>query len=561
MKRADAGKLVGQVLGDVFRLDALVGQGGFGAVFRATDLRLDRTVAVKLALRGHDPHMARRFRREAKAQAGLRHPGIVRMLEYGLHDGQPYIVQEFVEGRTLRAVVETEGPLVPARARAIFGGLLDALDEAHAQGIVHRDIKPENIMIVDGRRGEEVRLLDFGIAKLLDRRTDLSESLTPDDAIVGSVSWLAPEQAGGDAITPQTDLYSVGCVMFWALTGHKPFHGPARDVLLAHMGRPPPAVPPYIPPGLAGCIERAMLKVATKRHGSAEAMAAAVRRVDPADGPDRWTPREVHGGDEQSGGIRATGGLEDAGGAGETGTGPDTGTGTGTDTGNGTGTGTGTGTGEATETDESDERAPVDPWPRIAAILALLSLAVAAWGLLPPDPTPTAEDSGRSDAAVDARLADSRLADARLADTRFADARAVDAQAVDDAAADAAAERIDATPDAAPRRPSTARFDRALAACECDRAARESRRLIAGGVDRRAALRKACGPPTAASSCAAALTARVEAAMARCPCHGADVAAMVEQLAREYGVDLRARWRNRCKLPGMPNGCISPAAP
>ena len=267
----DPTTMIGRVLGEQYRLDALLGQGGFGAVFRAHDLRLDRTVAVKLILHATTPGLAARFRREAQLQARLRHPATVRLLHFGQDAHLCYMVQEFVAGRTLRSIIDLDGPLAPDRATRHFTDLLGALDEAHAEGIVHRDLKPENIMLVPGRRGEEVRLLDFGIAKILED-TDAFESLTATGALIGTPAWISPEQANRQPVTPTSDIYSLGCVLYYALTGRKPFIGTTVQVILDHLRATPPALPPDMPPRLTTAVTRAMAKAPEHRFPTALAM-------------------------------------------------------------------------------------------------------------------------------------------------------------------------------------------------------------------------------------------------------------------------------------------------
>ncbi len=492
MTAPDAAALVGQTIASAFRLDALIGRGGFGAVYRAVDTRIGRTVALKVALKGHDPQMARRFRREARAQVDLRHRCIVRLLEYGVHAGMPYIVLEYVEGVTLRAVVDAEGPLATGRASALFADLLDALDEAHAGGVVHRDIKPENIMLVQGRRGEEVRLLDFGIAKLIEPEAG-SATLTPHDAVIGSVSWLAPEQAGTGEITARTDIYSVGCVLFWALTGRKPFDGTARQVILAHVAQPPPPLPAYVPPMLADAIRRAMQKDPAARFQSAEAMAHAMRgqELTAHDGVGFLDPADVH-----------------------------------------------------TYESGLSRREPV-PRSRRTAGLAVTALLLLAGTLLAAQWIELAPSDSRPEAGV---TPPNTSPPTGIGDLPDGPALPVEDARVHDGAPQPG-------PDSQPP-PSTRAFDRAVARCDCVTARRENATLARRGADRQSALERRCGDGRGRQlgSCGDGLKRRIEKALTSCPCHEDPTGSDVRRLHDDFGLDLTRAWRQRCVLP-LPGSC------
>ncbi len=272
----DHARLIGRTIAGQYRVDALLGKGGFGAVYRAWDVALERPVAIKTIHAHHAGQLADRFRREAKVQARLRHPATVRLLSYGIEpDGLAYAVLEFVEGRTLGAELRQRGPLDAEAVAAIFGPLLDALDEAHGLGIVHRDLKPGNIMLTETRRGREVRLLDFGIAKLL-ADAEPSAELTEEGVVLGTLAYMSPEQAGQQPIVPASDLYSLGCVLYLCVTGDKPYRGPTREVLISHLRAPPPPLPARVPAPLAAVIQQAMAKPLGERFSSAAQMKAAL---------------------------------------------------------------------------------------------------------------------------------------------------------------------------------------------------------------------------------------------------------------------------------------------
>ena len=265
----------GRVLGGRYAVDALIGKGGFGAVYRGTHLRLGDTVAIKV-IADPLPDLSARFHREARVQRRLRHPVTVRLLDFDVEaDGLHYMVQEFVDGRTLKAVLREEGPLAPWRLVSLMSAVLDALEEAHGLGIIHRDLKPENIMVCEGRAGEEARLLDFGIAKLRDREAG-DETLTAQGMVLGTVPYMAPEQIVRSPLGPATDVYQLGAVMYRLLSGRKPFNGTAQVVLRQHLAVAPPPLPAMVPPQLAAVVMRAMEKEPDRRYASAGELKAAL---------------------------------------------------------------------------------------------------------------------------------------------------------------------------------------------------------------------------------------------------------------------------------------------
>lgn len=286
--------LVGRVLGGRYRLDELIGRGGFGAVYRAQQLALERSVAIKINIHVHRPSLAARFKREARVMARLSHPGCVTLLDYGEEDdGLIYMVQEYVDGQSVRELLDAEGHLDPPRAIHIVDGVLSALAAAHRLGIIHRDIKPSNIMISAAHGEEEVRVLDFGIAKIFDSELDVTR-LTESGRVIGTPAYMAPEQIRSLDVSPRTDLYAAGVLLFHLLTGRKPFEGSSVfDIYRHHLETPPPTAAGRLSPALSAFIDRAMAKEPQGRFDSAAAMRESLKRA--ADGiyEEGIAPREA----------------------------------------------------------------------------------------------------------------------------------------------------------------------------------------------------------------------------------------------------------------------------
>ena len=212
--------MMNKILGSRYQLGEMIGTGGMADVYIAQDQRLSREIAVKI-LRSDlakDPTFVSRFRKEAKAAAGLNHPGIVAVYDSG-EEPAPYIVMELVSGHTLRELIHNGERLPLDRALEIGAGILAALEYSHQRGIVHRDIKPANVMITD--KGD-VKVMDFGIARAMD---DLGATLTSTWNVVGTAQYLSPEQALGEIADVPTDIYSTGCLLYELLTGRPPFTG------------------------------------------------------------------------------------------------------------------------------------------------------------------------------------------------------------------------------------------------------------------------------------------------------------------------------------------------
>jgi hypothetical protein len=263
-----------RVLTARYRIGALLGRGGMAEVYDGFDERLHRPVAVKV-LRpdlAADPTIRTRFEVEARAAAGLSHPNVVAVFDTGEDDGTPYIVMERLPGETLADHVAT-GPVDQEWLRRVAGDVLAALASAHAAGVVHRDVKPGNILI-----GEDgcAKVADFGIAK----SAEVAADVTGTGMLIGTPAYLAPERLDGRPATPQSDLYSLGVVLYEALTGTKPYEGPtsiatAEAVLRAPL-RPLEELRPDVDPALAAAVERAMARDPGARPPTASAMAKAI---------------------------------------------------------------------------------------------------------------------------------------------------------------------------------------------------------------------------------------------------------------------------------------------
>ncbi len=218
---------VGRALAGRYELLAVIGRGGMGTVYRATDAVLGRTVAVKVlppAFAEADPVNVARFEREARAAASLANPGIVTVYDTGIDEGTRFIVMEYVAGRSVATILREERRLQPAPALEIAMGIADALGAAHGAGIIHRDIKPANLMVVDDR---SVKVLDFGLARALDG-TVLTHSAT----VLGTAAYMAPEQVLGRPADERSDIYSLGCVLYAMIAGRPPFAGETVAAIL-----------------------------------------------------------------------------------------------------------------------------------------------------------------------------------------------------------------------------------------------------------------------------------------------------------------------------------------
>jgi serine/threonine-protein kinase len=262
------------MLAGTYRLDERIGAGGMGEVWRAIDEKLDRVVAVKVmnpALLA-DPGFVHRFRVEARAMAKIRHPGVVAVYAFDDDASGAFLVMEYIDGGSLTDLLDRDKRLPPARTMDLMAQTADALQAAHERGIVHRDVKPANLLI---RRDGTVVLTDFGIARMQE-----ATQLTPTGAVIGTWSYLAPEQVLGKPVTPRSDVYAVGLIAFECLTGRRPFdRGSPAATAMARLNDPPPTLAAGVPPEVCAVLERALAREPAHRWPSAAELAAACRRV------------------------------------------------------------------------------------------------------------------------------------------------------------------------------------------------------------------------------------------------------------------------------------------
>jgi len=276
--------LVGRVLDDKYRLDARLGEGGMGTVYRATHLLIDRPVAIKvLNMRFVEDEAAQaRFRREARAAGRLRHQNAVAVTDFGqTTDGLVYIVMELLEGRSLREVLMLEAPLDVARAVSLMLQTAAAVAAAHEAGIIHRDLKPGNIFIVQRRHAPPVvKVLDFGIAKLAAERAEDAElnTLTQTGVMIGTPRYMSPEQCDGAHLTPAADVYSLGIILYEMLTGTTPFTGTSPLAVAVQHSSKAPTPPRELRPVIPEALEAIVLRALAKRPEARPADAGEFRR-------------------------------------------------------------------------------------------------------------------------------------------------------------------------------------------------------------------------------------------------------------------------------------------
>ncbi len=272
-----------RLLSNRYELGDTLGYGGMSEVHHGHDVRLGREVAIKIlrADLARDPQFQERFRREAQNAAALNHPAIVAVYDTGETNTEfgplPYIVMEFVEGRTLRDIVKTEGPMSQKRAMEVMADVCAALDFSHRHGIVHRDVKPANVMIT---KNGAVKVMDFGIARAMH---DGQSAMTQTAAVIGTAQYLSPEQARGESVDARSDVYAAGCVLYELITGEPPFTGDSPvAVAYQHVREdpnPPSSVNPAVAPELDAVVLKALAKGPANRYQSSAEMRSDLVRT------------------------------------------------------------------------------------------------------------------------------------------------------------------------------------------------------------------------------------------------------------------------------------------
>ncbi|HEU0090242.1 MAG TPA: serine/threonine-protein kinase [Pseudonocardiaceae bacterium] len=286
--------LTGRRLGH-YQVDGVIGQGGMSVLYRATDVRLGRQVALKV-MAGHlgdDPEFRERFADEARNTSAIDHSHVVPLYDFGETDGLLYIAMRYVEGPDLASLIKT-GPLAPGRALALLGQVADALDSVHARGLVHLDVKPANVLVTTRESAgiEHAYLADFGLT-----RRGATGHRTASGDFLGSPTYAAPEHLRGEPVDPRTDQYALACVLFACLTGRAPFQGTVLEVIHGHFGAEVPAVSALVPlPRTVDAVVRRGLagdpgaRFTSCRELVAAARAALIARPGPGAAPIRPRP-------------------------------------------------------------------------------------------------------------------------------------------------------------------------------------------------------------------------------------------------------------------------------
>ena len=278
--------MIGQVVSH-YRIEQMLGEGGMGVVYKAIDTRLDRPVAMKFLSEplAREPQALERFRQEARAASALNHPQICTIYDIGEHNGQPFIVMEFLEGESLKDRIP-KGPIAVDQVIDIAIQIASALEAAHAKGIIHRDIKPGNLFLT---RTGQAKILDFGLAKLAARDVGMSHSTTLGSAktmagtVVGTVSYMSPEQARAEEVDARSDLFSMGVVLYEMATGQQAFAGPSVamvfDSLLNRDPAPPAQLNVAIPTQLDHTIQKALEKDRKLRYQQSSELRTDLERL------------------------------------------------------------------------------------------------------------------------------------------------------------------------------------------------------------------------------------------------------------------------------------------
>ncbi len=270
--------LTGRRLGH-YRIDGVLGKGGMSVMYRATDIRLGRKVALKVIAEHltEDPEFRERFVDEARNTSAIDHANVVPLYDFGEVDGLLYIAMRLVDGSDLASLIK-DGPLKPERAVALLAQVAEALDNLHERGLVHLDVKPANVLVTSRESDKEhIYVADFGLT-----RRGATGHRTRGGDFLGSPTYAAPEHLRGEPVDARTDAYSLACVLFACLAGRPPFQGPVPEVIQGHLNRDAPALTDYVqnlPPGIDDVIRRGMSKRPTERYATCRELLAAARQA------------------------------------------------------------------------------------------------------------------------------------------------------------------------------------------------------------------------------------------------------------------------------------------
>jgi serine/threonine-protein kinase len=275
--------LIGRLVAQKFRIEQLIGQGSMGRVYLAEQTNLGKQVALKVlhTQMAHDPALAKRFHREARAASRLSHPNILQITDFGDDGGLLFIAMELLSGRDLYRAIKNDWPLAAERIGYVGGQILGALDEAHVKGVIHRDLKPENVMLIDVRgESDFVKVCDFGIAKVLSERDGEGSAITMAGMVCGTPEYMSPEQGRGDALDGRSDLYAMAVILYQMVCGDVPFRAEsALGVITKHLSEQPVAPSKRngaVPPALEAVILRGLRKNRMDRYASAAEMRVAL---------------------------------------------------------------------------------------------------------------------------------------------------------------------------------------------------------------------------------------------------------------------------------------------
>ncbi|GAB2735374.1 hypothetical protein GCM10027174_05400 [Salinifilum aidingensis] len=284
--------LTGSRLGH-YKIDGVLGRGGMSVMYRATDVRLGRKVALKVMAENitGDAEFRERFVDEARNTSAIDHPNIVPLYDFGEIDGVLYLAMRLVDGSDLASLL-ADGPLPPPRALDLLGQVAEALDTLHEQGLVHLDLKPANVLVTGRESHEHVYLADFGLT-----RRGATGHRTASGDFLGSPTYAAPEHLRGDPLDGRTDLYSLACVAYTCLTGRAPFQGEVQQIIQGHLSAPPPAVSAAVPvsPAVDEAVRTGMAKNPRERFGTCRALIGALRRAFDTPQPAPGAPGQVPG--------------------------------------------------------------------------------------------------------------------------------------------------------------------------------------------------------------------------------------------------------------------------